>query len=88
VSPNNISQLAYCLRLKFCEEGLNASERFFLQLELGPFGNLGRTCFQGAFGLFAFVFGLDVGVEGRVGEVPFTAPALVISSFLVFAGSS
>ena len=69
-------------------EVVGESFKFLLTSPFDLFGHHADTCLLGAFGLAAIVLGLDVGVEGRVGEVPFTAPALVISSFLVFAGSS
>jgi hypothetical protein len=61
---------------------------FLLEFGFRLFGRDGGAVLHGAFGLFAVVFGLDVGVEGGVGEILFAASTDEISAFDVFPGST
>lgn len=63
-------------------------EMFLLEFSFGLFGRDGGAVLHGAFGLFTVMFGLDVCVEGRVGEILFATSTDEISAFDVFSGAT
>ncbi len=67
-------------------EVVGESFKFLLTSPFDLFGHHADTCLLGAFGLAAIVLGLDVGVEGRIGKVAFSATALKVPAFFVFSG--
>jgi len=63
-------------------------EGLILELDLRPFGDYVGASLEGTFGLLPIMLGLDVGVEGGVGEISLAASALVVPAFFVLARPS
>jgi hypothetical protein len=61
---------------------------FFFEFGFGFFDGSGGTVLHGAFGLFAIMFGFDMGIECGIGEILFTTSTDKISAFDIFSGAT